>query len=264
MKFPASTYLRWFGAAIPPMLIVKAVATRRPGSTSRSTASRPKPLGCMPTCGCHARTAPHAFDVLARTARSKGGCPRDARFLEARLAKPLALRDGCGTPTERASAVRFFAADDTRLIGIGLGLGPRGVVLAHENRASLCNWLPYAVSCCFWLPLLAYDSRNSGRPGLAASSLDLDVVAAAGTLRRNGAERVVLAAPRSARCRPRRRGSRWPTSGGVFSLSGVLVRPAPRRPGSRTAPRTWCSCRGRGRRRLRRRCAESLRRIRVT
>ena len=194
-EFSASTYLRRFGPAIPPMLIVKAGRDATPGineSIDRFAAEAARVHADVRVL-THA-TAPHAFDVLARTARSKAVVRETLRFLKARLAKPLALRDSCVTSAERASAVRFFAADDTRLIGIGLGRGPRGVVLAHENRASLCNWLPYARQlAAAGYRVLAYDSRNSGSSGNSPlSSLDLDAVAAVEALRRNGAERVVL------------------------------------------------------------------------
>jgi dienelactone hydrolase len=194
-EFSASTYLRRFGPAIPPMLIVKAGRDATPGineSIDRFVAEAARAHADVREL-THA-TAPHAFDVSARTARSKAVVRETLRFLKARLAKPLRMRDGCGTAAERASAVRFFAADDTRLIGIGLGSGPRGVVLAHENRASLCNWLPYARQlAAAGYRVLAYDSRNSGSSGNSPrSSLDLDVVAAAEALRRSGAQRVVL------------------------------------------------------------------------
>ena len=72
MEFSASTYLRRFGAAIPPMLIVKAGRDATPGineSIDRFAAEAARVHADVRVL-THA-TAPHAFDVLARTARSK-------------------------------------------------------------------------------------------------------------------------------------------------------------------------------------------------
>jgi hypothetical protein len=57
---------------------------------------------------------------------------------------PLKMTDRCVTKADRSRVVRFQASDGTRLIGLQLGAGPRGVVLAHGYRSSLCEWLPQA------------------------------------------------------------------------------------------------------------------------
>jgi pimeloyl-ACP methyl ester carboxylesterase len=109
------------------------------------------------------------------------------RFLWVRLARPLKVQETCATRAERASALRFFASDDTPLAGVVLGRGPRGVVLAHGNGGDLCVWLPYARQLAAGgHRVLAYDSRSEGL------RLDLDVAAAVEALRRTGSEHVVV------------------------------------------------------------------------
>jgi pimeloyl-ACP methyl ester carboxylesterase len=110
---------------------------------------------------------------------------------------PPKLRETCLTPSERAAAVSFRAADGTRLAGVLLGSGSRAVVLAHEFGLDLCSWLPYGRTLVgAGYRVLAIDLRgfgSSGRaPAQAANRFDRDVVAAAKLLRR-GARRIVLA-----------------------------------------------------------------------
>src|SRR4029079_2663473 len=52
--------------------------------------------------------------------------------------------DGCVTGPLRSRAVDFRAADGLQLHGVLLGSGKDGIVLSHEFRANLCNWLPFA------------------------------------------------------------------------------------------------------------------------
>ena len=114
---------------------------------------------------------------------------------------PVRLRfsseERCVTKVERRRAVRFLAADRTRLIGLELGSGRRGLVLAHGQRQSLCVWIRHG--------------RQYAAPGTGCSSstiattarrptprkrywrIDSDVVGAIRTLRNRGAKTVVLA-----------------------------------------------------------------------
>ena len=109
--------------------------------------------------------AAHGFDVGPRTARARAILRETLRFLQARLARPLPVTKGCATKPERASALRFFAVDDTPLEGVVLGSGPRGVVLAHASDGSFCEWLPYARDlAAAGYRVLAYDSRSGGPP----------------------------------------------------------------------------------------------------
>ena len=67
------------------------------------------------------------------------------------------------TKAERKRVVRFQAADRIRLIGVELGSGRRGVVLAHSHRQSLCEWLPHARRLARGgYRVLVFDHRNHG------------------------------------------------------------------------------------------------------
>ena len=121
---------------------------------------------------------------------------------KARL-KPLRLVETCLTRAERQRAGRFTTFDRVRLIGVELGSGPRGVVLAHPGGAGdgpwLCAWMPYARALAAQgYRVLAFDHRGFGSSGSTthwprARRVDFDVMAAVSTLRRRGADRVVLA-----------------------------------------------------------------------
>jgi len=108
------------------------------------------------------------------------------RFLRARLASPLRVRDTCASRAERAASLRFFAVDDTPLVGVELGSGPVGIALAHGYQGSLCDWLPYARELASdGYRVLAYDARSDIR-------VDLDAEAAVEALYRAGSQRVVV------------------------------------------------------------------------
>lgn len=102
------------------------------------------------------------------------------------------------TRADRRGVVRFAAADRTRLIGVMLGSGARGVVLAHGSGEDLCAWIPYARRlAAAGFRVLALDHRRHGSsqwPTAVARlwRVDLDIAAAAGALRRRGARSVVL------------------------------------------------------------------------
>src|SRR5690349_6838581 len=50
---------------------------------------------------------------------------------------------GCADIASHGKQARFATPAGTRLVGIELGAGPKGVVLAHQNASNLCEWLPY-------------------------------------------------------------------------------------------------------------------------
>ena len=94
------------------------------------------------------------------------------------------MREGCASRSERSAALRFFAID-TQLLGVVLGSGPRGIVLAHGSNGDFCEWLPYARELAAGgYRVLAYTSRSGLR-------VDLDMAAAIEALRRTGSEHVV-------------------------------------------------------------------------
>jgi pimeloyl-ACP methyl ester carboxylesterase len=110
---------------------------------------------------------------------------------------PSPLHQRCLSPEERRGEVWFEAPDGARLSGVVLGQGRTGVVLAHQRWFNLCSWIPFArILVRQGFKVLAFDFRGFGASpplaGRAGRSLDLDVLAAADYLRRQGVERVVL------------------------------------------------------------------------
>ena len=120
--------------------------------------------------------------------------------LRAAKVRPLVLREVCVRKAERRRVVRFRAFDGVRLIGVELGRGPRGVILAHQIVAppNLCGWLPYARSlAAAGDRVLVVDHRGFGSSGSTshrsrASRFDFDVLGAIRTLRARGAKGIVL------------------------------------------------------------------------
>jgi dienelactone hydrolase len=132
-------------------------------------------------------TVRHRFDVGPRTSRTRAIMRETLRFLRARLARPLRVPDLCATRAERAAALRFFTADDRPLVGVQLGSGPVGVVLAHGSNGSLCEWIGYARELAgAGYRVLAYDA------GSEFNGVGLDAEAATEALRRAGAQKVVI------------------------------------------------------------------------
>jgi pimeloyl-ACP methyl ester carboxylesterase len=98
--------------------------------------------------------------------------------------------------TPRQGDLRFRAADGTRLVGHRFGSGRVAVVLAHESRGWLCEWVPYAkrLAARGYLAF-PFDFRGYGESQthpVSNARLDLDVAAAAKTVRGLGAKKVFL------------------------------------------------------------------------
>ena len=186
-EFSALTYLRRSPGSIPPMLVLKAGRDANEGineSIDRFHAAATE---------LHAdvrvltdQEAAHGFDVGPRTARARAIVKQTLRFLKARLAPPLPVTESCATKAEKASAMRFFADDDTQLLGVVVGSGPRGVVLAHGQNLSFCEWLPYARElAATGYRVLAYNSRSG-------IGVDADIPATVEALRRTGSPHVIV------------------------------------------------------------------------
>jgi pimeloyl-ACP methyl ester carboxylesterase len=90
----------------------------------------------------------------------------------------------------------FRTSAGAMLVGVGLGRGRTGLVLAHGRDQDLCEWLPRAQSFAEQgYQALTFDFEGFGdsRPGSGPDArLDTDVAAAAQQLRRRGAERIIL------------------------------------------------------------------------
>ena len=119
---------------------------------------------------------------------------------EAQRLKPLRLREVCVKRAERRHIVRFTASDGVRLIGVVLGHGPRGVILAHQGGEppNLCGWLPYGRAlAAAGYRVLVFDHRGFGSSGSTSrrsrtNRVDFDVLGAIRTLRARGVHSIVL------------------------------------------------------------------------
>lgn len=96
----------------------------------------------------------------------------------------------CVDETKDAKHITFGAA---KLAGIVLGKGQTGIVLAHQNGGSVCQWLLNAeLFAARGYLVLAFDfSGFGGSPGGSAGRVD-DVREAADAVRAEGATQVVL------------------------------------------------------------------------
>jgi pimeloyl-ACP methyl ester carboxylesterase len=108
---------------------------------------------------------------------------------------PPRIHPECVRIRDHAKAMTFRTADGLRLAGVLLGKGATGVVLAHQLRSDLCEWMPFArVLASNGFRVLAFDFRGYGasspRPGRLTK--DADVVAAARALRTQGVRDVAL------------------------------------------------------------------------
>ena len=173
---------------VPPMLIVKAGRDENAGindSIDRfEAAARELHADVRVVTNAAAR---HGFDLGPRTARTRSIMRETLRFLRARLARPLRVSDFCASPAERAAALRFFTADDRPLVGVQLGSGPVGIVLAHGSGGSLCEWIGYARElAAAGYRVLPYDA------GSEFNGVGLDAESATEALRRAGAQKVVV------------------------------------------------------------------------
>lgn len=122
----------------------------------------------------------------------------------------------CKELADLGKQARFATPAGTQLVGVELGTGTKGVVLAHQNGSDLCEWLPFGKRLADQkYRVLAFDFGGDGDsdPHRGDDRLDDDVVAAATHLRATGVTDVVLMGA---------------SKGGTASLSAaVTLDPAP-------------------------------------
>jgi pimeloyl-ACP methyl ester carboxylesterase len=89
--------------------------------------------------------------------------------------------------------VRFGVAGADNLAGIIGGTGSTGIVLSHMSDGNVCQWiLSFNELIEKGYKVLAYDSHGSGVSDSAEVGFEQDVLAAAETLRADGATSIVL------------------------------------------------------------------------
>ncbi len=136
---------------------------------------------------------PGAGHSVQLRAVSNAGRAAVQRFLQgSRSPAGAAPVDGCVTGALRSKAIDFRATDGVTLHGVLLGSGTNAIVLSHEFRANLCNWLPFAQQLASrGYRALVYDSRPIGA-GRTPVHLERDVVGAEHELVRRGVKRVIV------------------------------------------------------------------------
>jgi pimeloyl-ACP methyl ester carboxylesterase len=131
----------------------------------------------------------------------------------------------------RSKAIEFRAADGLRLQGVLLGSGTDGIVLSHEFRANLCNWLPFAQQLAGrGYRVLIYDSRPSNP---RQAHLEQDVLGAVRELRRHAVTRVLVGGASAGGTAAQTAAAAIPRA----TLAGVVVLSSPRQFGSMDAER---------------------------
>ncbi len=172
--------------ALRDRLSAPALAALSRATTSRMTSGRAGPAGA----------GKKRCKYVVKTIKGKKQRVRVCRNVPA--PKPPPLRETCLTQAERKGVARFVAGDGTRLLGVVVGSGPRGVALGHESDSDLCSWMPYARKlAAAGVRVLALSHRGHGSSGNARlpanrRRLDLDFAAAVSVLRSRGVDRVFL------------------------------------------------------------------------
>lgn len=112
-------------------------------------------------------------------------------------ARPPRLVETCLTKAERTHVLQYRASDGVRLVGLELGRGRRGVVLAHGYGGNFCEWIDTGRRLSrAGYHVLAPDLRNHGSSAPVRQEpryrIDRDVASSAALLRRRGARTIVL------------------------------------------------------------------------
>jgi pimeloyl-ACP methyl ester carboxylesterase len=140
--------------------------------------------------------------------------------------------DPCVPAAQRSKAITFRATDGMPLHGVLLGSGRNGIVLSHEFRATLCNWLPLAETLARrGYRVLAYDSRPLTSPVSPQGHLDHDVLGAERELLRRGVKRVLVGGASAGGTAAMTAAALIPRS----VLAGVVVLSSPRQFGAMDA-----------------------------
>jgi dienelactone hydrolase len=134
----------------------------------------------------------------------------------------------CKDLADLGKQARFATPAGTQLVGVELGTGAKGVVLAHQNASNLCEWLLFGKRLAdLGYRVLAFDFGGDGDSGPQRGDdrLDDNVVAAATHLRGAGVTDVVLMGA---------------SKGGTASLSAaVTLNPAPAAVVTLSAPKVF-------------------------
>jgi pimeloyl-ACP methyl ester carboxylesterase len=108
-------------------------------------------------------------------------------------AEPVVGGD-CPDLVDGGTQVQFTDAKGGKLVGVVFGKGSTGVVLSHMSDGDVCAWMPYARTLANggYQTIVYYFHGFGLSYGGSGSSLDGDVLAAAGYLRSHGAKTIAL------------------------------------------------------------------------
>jgi pimeloyl-ACP methyl ester carboxylesterase len=138
----------------------------------------------------------------------------------------------CVPASLRRKAIAFRSTDGIPLSGVVFGSGTNGIVLSHEFRANLCNWVPFAQTLAArGYRVLVYDSRPLNSIASYRAHLERDVLGAERALVRLGARRVLLGGASAGGTAAMTAAALVPRS----QLAGVVVLSSPRRFGAMDA-----------------------------
>jgi predicted alpha/beta-hydrolase family hydrolase len=109
-------------------------------------------------------------------------------------AGPIAGEE-CGDLSSGGTQVRFADAHAAELTGLVFGKGSTGVVLSHMSDGDICGWLAYAQQLAhrgYRVIVYYFHGFGTSSGGANDSTLDGDVIAAAGYLRAHGTPTIAL------------------------------------------------------------------------
>ena len=134
-----------------------------------------------------------AATVLGATVLGVAGC--SGTPTPAATGAAPAFADECAGLADGASPVTFTDAHGAKLNGAVYGKGSTGVVLSHMSDGDICGWMPYARQLAaggYRVIVYYFHGFGTSVGGGDGSTLDGDVIAAAGYLRSQGVRTVAL------------------------------------------------------------------------
>jgi|tagenome__1003787_1003787.scaffolds.fasta_scaffold20900670_3 pimeloyl-ACP methyl ester carboxylesterase len=108
------------------------------------------------------------------------------------------IGDPCLSPQQRAAPIKFRSGNGALLAGLPLGDGERGVVLAHVDDGTLCDWLPYGQYLAqrgFAVLDFDLDGHGLSQPAddfAETPTPDADVISAVRTMQQRGTHSVMV------------------------------------------------------------------------
>lgn len=174
---------RLFATLVVPLLLAPAAC----GQDSKRQATPPQPSAApIPT------VTPGAACL---TAPERGGL---VRFPSDNGASIAGVVLGAGAPGAAATPSAASGPGSVNSRPGGAATGRVGIVLAHQTKADMCQWVPYGRTLAglgytvLAIDLNGYGASSPSRDNPARAAYDRDIVAAAAQLRQLGVRTVAL------------------------------------------------------------------------